>query len=763
MSIVAPRPYARLLALAATLLGCAGCLILSCAASAATSWTLTPQAIAGSPFAVAKPTDVAFDANGELAVAPSEEGGLDLFTITDGVESTPTVLQGTENDWFSSAEFSPNGDYLAATLNIAHTPNYELEIFAVSGTALTLVASDTQDLSGKGYIPTENPTLTWIADSESPSQVHVALIASVDETSKSAVLILPFDQTTGSVGPLVADATGDTISTIAASPDGALLAVGDFTKDEVDVYKTTSLEQGTWGPSTTIADPTSFLPTDVSFSPMTGTNGWLAVASSDYGSDSYIKTYPVVGDVASSTAGDSCSNITTPSCLPETYDAKAPWVTAVGFTPDGNYLVALDSDLHAEGGALDTFGFDPTNGTLSSGASVAIAAEPQNDGNFLQGLAFYPGIDGAYGGSELGFADRYDSGPAGAYFFYEDRPPTLTLTCDSPAPPTPTDQDPTCTVTAKPQTPGATISSVALSVNGKTTVTLDNSAPGVSTSNWQWPLADLVQGANTLTATATDSNDQTSDPASVQLVYKLETPTPVTVSPEKTVPAPSPSPRAEGTIIVGKLTAGDGRWFTLTPKGTSAGAGTLITGYTWTEDGKTLGHGRTLKFDARKANHVYTIVLTVTASDGKTSSVSFHVEAVRHTQTAAPRFAYNSPLLSTADRATITAVAHKLARYLHERDAAVSASVHGYASASEMPFGAQFPANELLLSRERAQAVTALLRRKLGKDHVRITTAWFGGSDPVASNLTLAGQAQNRRVNIAVTTTYVVASVKKHG
>ena len=57
------------------------------------------------------------------------------------------------------------------------------------------------------------------------------------------------------------------------------------------------------------------------------------------------------------------------------------------------------------------------------------------------------------------------------------------------------------------------------------------------------------------------------------------------------------------------------------------------------------------------------------------------------------------------------------------------------------------PASNQALSKQRADAVAAILA-KAGIDAARISSAGHGSSRPVGSNTTIAGKAQNRRIEI---------------
>ena len=55
----------------------------------------------------------------------------------------------------------------------------------------------------------------------------------------------------------------------------------------------------------------------------------------------------------------------------------------------------------------------------------------------------------------------------------------------------------------------------------------------------------------------------------------------------------------------------------------------------------------------------------------------------------------------------------------------------------------------MTLSKNRAHAVTNYLTHK-GINQSRLTTKWFGETQPMHDNSTAAGRAKNRRVNIAI-------------
>ncbi|HWA64190.1 MAG TPA: type IVB secretion system protein IcmH/DotU, partial [Caulobacteraceae bacterium] len=74
--------------------------------------------------------------------------------------------------------------------------------------------------------------------------------------------------------------------------------------------------------------------------------------------------------------------------------------------------------------------------------------------------------------------------------------------------------------------------------------------------------------------------------------------------------------------------------------------------------------------------------------------------------------------------------------------------VEGYTDSTK-PHGLAFPDN-LSLSKARADTVAGLIRQSLSDKARTVTSQGFGESDPIGSNATPAGRAQNRRVEIAL-------------
>jgi len=213
------------------------------------------------------------------------------------------------------------------------------------------------------------------------------------------------------------------------------------------------------------------------------------------------------------------------------------------------------------------------------------------------------------------------------------------------------------------------------------------------------------------------------------------------------------TPIVHGTVTADALSAAGHRGdvFTLSAAGSKPAAGTTIRTYSWTLDGREIGHAKTLTWAAPRAGRIYHIVLAVTASTGATSQLTFTLETVLRISHTTVHFAYDSPKLSANDAETLKRLAAGVRATLHRhRYATATITSAGYASASIFPFGVHNPANEQRLSRERAQGVRNYLARALRSTATKFLTAWYAGNDPIATNFTLAGQAENRRVTITI-------------
>jgi OOP family OmpA-OmpF porin len=60
------------------------------------------------------------------------------------------------------------------------------------------------------------------------------------------------------------------------------------------------------------------------------------------------------------------------------------------------------------------------------------------------------------------------------------------------------------------------------------------------------------------------------------------------------------------------------------------------------------------------------------------------------------------------------------------------------------------PEYNMVLSRQRAEAVADYLIKNFKLDSGRVAAVWYGEANPVASNDTAEGRAKNRRVEVAV-------------
>jgi outer membrane protein OmpA-like peptidoglycan-associated protein len=107
------------------------------------------------------------------------------------------------------------------------------------------------------------------------------------------------------------------------------------------------------------------------------------------------------------------------------------------------------------------------------------------------------------------------------------------------------------------------------------------------------------------------------------------------------------------------------------------------------------------------------------------------------TEFSGPHFAFNQARLTPEAQQKVRGVAQMLNRY-PDRGIEVS----GYTDSSEND-------GRNRLSERRAEAVKQILVDS-GVSASRMTTAGYGAANPVASNATAEGRAQNRRVEIVL-------------
>ena len=103
-----------------------------------------------------------------------------------------------------------------------------------------------------------------------------------------------------------------------------------------------------------------------------------------------------------------------------------------------------------------------------------------------------------------------------------------------------------------------------------------------------------------------------------------------------------------------------------------------------------------------------------------------------------PHFAFNAAALTAEGQAKVRGAAQMLKRY---PDRGIEVSGYTDSTGSE--------ARNQRLSERRAEAVKQILVES-GVSASRITTTGYGASNPVASNATAEGRAQNRRVEIVL-------------
>ena len=207
-------------------------------------------------------------------------------------------------------------------------------------------------------------------------------------------------------------------------------------------------------------------------------------------------------------------------------------------------------------------------------------------------------------------------------------------------------------------------------------------------------------------------------------------------------------PTAEATATPTKGTLG----YQLSGKGTTAAGGYKITSWVWKLGNKVVGRKETIDIKLPAYNTKYRYTLTVTQSGGETGSVGVTVEETRAkgitTKTITTQlsissdtlFAWNSFALTSKAKAELNAVRAAI-------KASKSVVISGYCDDTgdndPVTVGNSY---NVWLSTERALAVADFV---YGNKIPKITKlVGYGRTHFVATNATVAGRAENRRVTI---------------
>jgi outer membrane protein OmpA-like peptidoglycan-associated protein len=132
------------------------------------------------------------------------------------------------------------------------------------------------------------------------------------------------------------------------------------------------------------------------------------------------------------------------------------------------------------------------------------------------------------------------------------------------------------------------------------------------------------------------------------------------------------------------------------------------------------------------------VVLAVVALGGCGPRRSRRPSTTRIDAVSGPHFAFRTSTLTPEGEAKVTGIAATLNRYPSRR-----IEVNGYTDSVGSDFTNQ------RLSEQRADAVKDALIRN-GVHPNRIIVRGYGAANPVASNATAEGRAQNRRVEIVL-------------
>lgn len=176
--------------------------------------------------------------------------------------------------------------------------------------------------------------------------------------------------------------------------------------------------------------------------------------------------------------------------------------------------------------------------------------------------------------------------------------------------------------------------------------------------------------------------------------------------------------------------------YELSAVGSQAATGHKIVAFTWSLDGKVIGHAETLTHTFFKGGVSYTVTLTVTDDLGQSTTTSITVKPVLHIEQLSVnlnvRFAQGSATLTAADKRTLAGV-RPLIR------AAGTASITGFCASNSVTnkSGDEF---DLKLSRRRAHAVVEFLFAGHVPHSMKMTVTGVGATHFAASNATAAGR-----------------------
>jgi 6-phosphogluconolactonase (cycloisomerase 2 family) len=206
-----------------------GCMWLASAASASPAFLQ----VQGSPFATGEqPYGIAFNASGTLlATANREAGTVSVFTVGSSGALTLVASTATGAEFPESVAFSPDGKWLAVADTASLSPG-SISMFAVApnGTLSKVSGSPFQNANA-GDTPSAvafSPNSQMLASAEGPDGIS----GGVNQISLYKV---------GATGALSEESGSPypasvTPSSVAFSPDGFLLAVGNYGSGSVSMY-----------------------------------------------------------------------------------------------------------------------------------------------------------------------------------------------------------------------------------------------------------------------------------------------------------------------------------------------------------------------------------------------------------------------------------------------------------------------------------------------------------------------------------------------
>ena len=319
--------------------------------------------VSGSPFVGTPeiaPEGAAFSPSGALLAlayhaSPGYPGSVQIFSVNQATGSLTQSIESPEG-WGSgpvAAAFSPNGAFLAVANVDAGGP---VDVYAIH--------ADEHEMVPVGHFG-ENRSFTSVAFSPDGKW----LAATIGEGGAGAVAVFEANSTTGELTEVAGSpfATGGEAATsVAFSPNGALLATADYYPGSVSVFSvndSTGALKAAAGSPFKAGGVSESGAKSVVFSP----SGKLLATANQLGGRCFNED-PCVATVSLFSVDGGTGALSEVSTVPvgSQFEFRSIKPRSVAFSPDGTLLAAADEAESAAGGALSVFSVDGEAGSLEA-------------------------------------------------------------------------------------------------------------------------------------------------------------------------------------------------------------------------------------------------------------------------------------------------------------------------------------------------------------------------------------------------------------